>query len=211
MPGTMSEADLVLDLKASLQDAASVFDAGPDADFRRHLAAAALDFARVRPRTMVGSISLVADQGEYTALPADFHLFKSALWGVSPQPSAHPWDESWHGRLPDAYLVESGGVAALALRPAPTAAQISALGATYRFYYAARHTIHATDGAQTTIRPGDRGLLLLRAQVEAMRELVYRNIMKPVQVIAGSTSAPRNGTPAAILEQLLTEWERLTA
>lgn len=207
MPGTMSEADLVLDLKASLQDAASVFFAGPDADFRRHLAAAAMDFVRVRPRTLVGEVTLIADQAEYAPLPEDFHLFKSAIWGVSPVPSAKPWDDAWHGRLPDAYVVEVAGVPALSLRPAPTATQISALGATYRYYYAARHTIHATDGAQTTIRAGDRGLLLLRAQAEAMRELVFRNIFKPVQVLDGMSTRTRNDTPAAIHKALMDEFE----
>ncbi|MGE0358658.1 MAG: hypothetical protein AB7P08_17280 [Burkholderiales bacterium] len=203
----MSETDLVADLKASLQDAATVFFAGPDADFKRHLAVAALDFARIRPRTLVGSLTLVADQSEYAELPADFYLFKSSLWGVSPAPAARPWDTNWHGRLPDVFQVETGGVAGLSVRPAPTAAQIAALGATFRYYYAARHAIHESDGAQTTIRAGDRGLLILRAQAEAMRELTFRNIFKPVQVLQGMSSTPRNGTPAALFRALIEEFE----
>ena len=58
MPGTMIEADLVLDLKASLQDAASVFFAGPDADFRRHLGVAALDFVRSLDHRCTGKDAL---------------------------------------------------------------------------------------------------------------------------------------------------------
>src|SRR5258706_12091372 len=109
MPGTMSEADLVTDLKASLRDCASVFNAAGDGDFKRLLATAALDFGRYRTRTMVGSFELVADQGEYAALPEDYHFFKSAIWGVSPVGTVKPWDAGWPGRLPDFYLVEQGG------------------------------------------------------------------------------------------------------
>lgn len=207
----MSEADLVADHKAALQDCATVFTAANDADLKRHIARAALDFSRVRPRTLVGTVTLVVDQGEYASLPADFHLFKSALWGVSPAPTVKPWDASWPGLLPDFYDVEEGGVRKISLRPAPTAQQIATLGSSYRYFYAAKHLVHATDGAQTTIRDGDRHALLLRTQAEAMRELTFRNIHKPVQVMAGVSGMPRNGVPPAILEMLMREFEAITA
>lgn len=210
MPGTMGEADLVADLKESLQDSARLFDAAADADFKRLLSVAALAFGRARPRTMVGTFMLVADQGEYDALPEDFHYFKSSLWGISPDPGLKPWDPGFPGRLPDFHDVEVAGVRKISLRPAPTAAQIAVLGSEYRYYYGAVHTI-SSNAANTTIRAGDRGLLLLRAQAEAMREIGFRNAAKPVQMLDGMTSQPRNGTPGAIFDALMREFERATA
>jgi hypothetical protein len=202
----MSQADLVADLKAGLLDSADVFTAAADADFIRHLGAAALALARFRPRTLLGELTLVADQAGYAA-PADFHAFKLGLWGST---TARPWDKNWPGRIPAARAVEAAGAMEIHLDPAPTAAQIALLGSAYKFYYYARHSI-STTAASTTIRPGDRGLLLLRAQAEAMKEMALRNIKKPVQLRDGLASAPRNGTPAALFQALLDEFERQAA
>ena len=206
MPGSMSQADLVADLKASLQDAADVFSAANDADFKRHLDMAALDFTRFRPRTMLGQVTLVADQVEYAA-PSGCMVFKSSLWGVS---RAKPWETSWPGRLPNAMVVEGASSRELHLSPPPSAEQITVLGATYKFYYFARHVIDAT-AANTSIQSGDRGLLLLRAQAEAMKEMAMRNIKKPVQMRDGLSSAPRNGTPSALYEILWKQFEKAAA
>jgi hypothetical protein len=201
----MSEADLADDLKASIQDAAKVFTAAGDADFKRHLATAALDFGRKRRRTLVGSITLVGDEAEYPA-PADFLAFKSHLWGITPIARAKPWDKTWPGRLPDVrYVEKSDGTKKLALEPPPITSQISALGSEFRFYYYAAHSVNAT-AASTTILPGDRGLLLLRAQAEAMKEMAMRNLMKPVMVREGMSSSPKNGTPSYLYEKFMTEF-----
>jgi hypothetical protein len=206
MPGTMNEADLVADLKASLNEAASVFTAASDADFKRQLAAAAVAFGAKRPRTLVGSITLVAEQAQYDP-PAGLQGVKSHLWGIAPRMKAQPWDKTWTGRLPDLRLVEGATPAArkLQLDPAPTAHQISALGAELRFYYYGVHAIGA-DAANTSILPGDRQLLLLRAQAEAMRELAARNIQRPVIVREAVGSQTRNGTPSALYEKFLQEF-----
>lgn len=204
MAGTMTRADLVADLKASLQDAAKVFTAANDADFSRHLDAAALDMGRVRPRTLLGTITLVAEQYNYTA-PADLLSYKSDLWGI-PGRRINPWETSYPGRLPDVRSAVSGAVRELHFLPAPTAAQITSLGATFRFYYFAAHSIGAT-AADTTLHAGDRGLLLLRAQAEAMKEMAMRNIAKPVQMRDGLSQGPRNGTPSALFAELMRMFE----
>ena len=206
MPGTMSQADLVADLKASIQDSANFFSAAADADYKRHLAAAALDFGRKRGRTLVGTLDLVADQPGY-ALPAGFVAFKSGLWGIAPRAAPKPWEPGYPGRLPCVRVAEEGGVRKLHLDPPPTAAQISALGSEYRYYYFAGHEIGA-DAAGTTILAGERGLLILRGQAEAMKELTFRGIAKPVQLRDGLTSTPRNGMPSHIFEKLMEEFER---
>lgn len=209
MPGTMSSADLVADLKASLQDAANAFVATGDADFIRHLSVAALDFSRIRPRTLLGEINLVADQINYAA-PADMHMFKAAVWGASH--GVMPWEPSYPGKLPTAQLVSVGDSPAqeLHLTPAPSAKQISVLGPLYKFWYFAQHKIDA-DATKTTIHPSARALLLLRAQAEAMRELAMRNITKPVSMRDGLSSAPRNGTPSALYQALMKEFEDAAA
>ena len=202
MPGTMTRADLAADLKVSLQDAAKVFTAANDADFIRHLDAAALDMGRVRPRTLLGTLTLVGDQFNYPA-PADFLSYKSALWGVA---RAQPWEKSYPGRLPDVRTAMNGAVRELHFLPAPTSAQISALGSSFKYYYFAAHSI-GTLATDTTIQAGDRGLLLLRAQAEAMKEMSMRNISKPMTMRDGISNGPRNGTPQYLFELLMKLFE----
>jgi hypothetical protein len=209
MSGTMSQADLVADLKASLHDAAEVFTAASDADFVRHLDLAARDLGRFRRRTLVGTITLTADVDLYAA-PADLSSLKSHLWGISPTAARKPWEKGHPGRLPDMREAEVNGVQAISLVPPPTAAQIAMLGSEFRYYYFAAHTVGAA-AADTTVKPSDRGLLLLRAQAEAMKEMAMRNIKKPVQLRDGLSSAPRNGTPASLFQALMEQFEKEAA
>ena len=199
----MSIEDLVTDLEASLHEAKSVFESPDDAHMKRMLNVAALDMGRVRPRTMLGSITLVAEQDAYTA-PVDLLLFKSALWGNGR--AAQPWDKSWTGRLPDVRLAMNGAVREMHLQPAPTAHQIAVLGATYKFYYFAGHVI-GTSASDTSVLPGDRSLLLLRAQAEALKEMAMRNINKPTSMRDGISNMTRNGTPAYLWEQMMKVFE----
>lgn len=211
MAGTMSGKDLVEDLKASMLDCATVFTAAGDADFRRHLDAAAQDFQRIRPRTVVGSLTLVADQAEYTA-PADLVGYKAHLWGITPRQSPQPWEPTWPGRLPVVRFLEASGTRKLYLDPAPSAGQINVLGSDFRFYYWARHSVdHSTDGNTTTVPLADRALLLLRAQAEAMKEMSLRNIKKPMSLRDGLSSMPRNGMPQYLWGELMKEFERVAA
>jgi len=205
MPGTMSQADLVADLKASMPGSDVVFSAPADADYIRQLDAAALDFSRVRPRTLVGAVTLSADISEYDA-PGDLVRLKFPLWGINEKRARKPWESNYPGRLPRAYIVQGATGLQLSLEPAPNAAQIADLGSSYKFYYFAAHTID-TNATNTTILPADRGLLLLRAQAEAMKELAARNSHKPVKMRDGMNSTPRNGTPAALYEQLMDAFE----
>ena len=203
MAGSMSRADLVADLKAGLQDAANVFTAAADGDFIRHLDASALDMGRVRPRTLLGEVTLVADQAAYAA-PAGMLMFKSALWGMK---RPLPWEKTWPGRLPTGRAVEGATARELHLVPPPDATQISVLGASYKFYYYAGHAISDT-AASTTVQPGDRALLLLRAQAEAMKELAMRNSAKPVALRDGISGSPRNGTPSYLFEALMQQFDQ---
>jgi len=202
MSGTMSQADLVADLKAVLNDAAGKFTAAADADFIRHMDIAALDVARVRPRRIMGSLTLVADQPNYAA-PADLLRPMNPYWGDNEKAARKPWDSNWPGSLPSLRLVENSGARELWLDPAPTASQITDLGSTYRYSYHAAHAVGAL-AADTTVQPGDRALLLIRAAAQALQELANKDVSKPVQLgNAGVGSMPKNGTPGALAEQLM--------
>jgi len=210
MTGTMSLADLAQDLRASIHDAADVFVNSDD--MARLLRVAAQAFNRHRPRTLVGSLMVEAGRSSYPA-PDDIYLYKSGLWGVTPQPKF--WDRNWPGPAPDVRLVDvaqdvapegAGNGKQLLFSFAPTQRHIAAFGSECRYYYLACHQL--SDSANgTTISAGDRALLVLRAQVEAMRELSMRNSKKPVQLRDGLHSGPKNMTPSALYEKLLQEWE----
>lgn len=201
MAGSMSRADLVTDLKASLRDAAATFTAAADADFVRHLDKAAADMHRVRPRTLIGEVTILAGEGEYDA-PADILRFKSAIWGVRGANFPNPWDRQWPGPLPRCRLIDDN---LLSMYPAPTHQQIGLFGSAYRFYYVAKDAIGG-QANETTIAAADRDLLLLRAQAEAMLELSLRDSVRPVQVGGGFGQQAKTGTPAALHAQLMTEW-----
>lgn len=204
MGGSMSRADLMADLKVSLHDAADIFTTAADADFGRLLDVAALDFGRVRQRLMSATLTLTAQVDAYTA-PDDLVAYGYSTWGEAVMPQ--PWAADWTGPLPRVRLGEQAGARKLIFSPAPTAGQIGLFGSAYPYFYRAAHVVDA-DATKTSVAAGDRGLLLLRAQAEAMRELAMRNITKPVQMRDGVHSAPRNGTPAALYSVLLDEFER---
>lgn len=205
MTGTMAQADLVADLKAALHDAASIFTAAADADYLRHLAIAAGDMHRVRPRTLVGSVTVVANQNAYAA-PADLVAVKVPIWGREARRQLQPWDPGWGGPLPRLTLVLEDGTRKLWLDPAPTGAQVTQFGAVYRFYYFAAHAI-GEDAADTTVHPSDRHLLLLRAGAEAMLELSHRNAHKPVQLRGELAGVTKTATPAGLYDQMLRQFE----
>ena len=199
---SMEQSVLVSDLKASLNDAASVFAAADDADFKRFLDVAAFDLSRFRRRTLKASIQLISGQSEYDA-PNNMMMPKMSDWGVSQLSQYKPWQASYPGKLPRLSAAGDPDARTIILSPAPTQAQINNIGSVFSFYYYASHTIGDGVASQTTVKPEDKGLLLLRAQAEAMKELSMRNIKKPAQLRDGLNSAPKNGTPAALFEQLM--------
>lgn len=206
MAGTMSQADLVADLKASLLDAAGVFTADGDADFVRFLTEALADMRAKRPVTRLGEVTLVAGQAVYALSGAggaypDFLALKVDLWR-DPGRLPRPWEPTYPGPLPRLSAVWDGTAHALELNPAPSAGHVALLGSRCAFWYFAGHVIGA-DAADTTVAPADRGLLLLRAQAAAMLAMAVRNSGKPVQLRDGLSGAPRNSTPSALHTTLM--------
>jgi hypothetical protein len=201
MAGTMSEADLVADLEVSLYDSKNVFTTPDKGDFKRFLAQALSDMQFKRPITRLGQITLVPDQGRYEVAEADFAALKTDLWR-EPSKLPRPWEVTYPGALPRVSAVREVDAWFIQLEPAPTAMHLSALGDSFKYYYFATHAIGAA-AADTTINPQDRGLLLVRAQAEAMLAMGMRNAGKPVQMRDGLSGTPRNSTPAALHELLM--------
>ncbi len=196
-------ADLVQDLKESLRSAWDAFNAPADADWIRHLRAAALDFGRVRPVTMMGFLSLEEGVSDYPA-PDGFVRFKLSLWEQPQTRSPRPWEKTWCGPFPRVTAADGR----LYLSPAPTSQQIGVLGSEYRFFYFAGLVVSPS---ASTVQEADRGLLILRAQAEAMRELAMRSATRPISTRDGYSGLPREGSPAVLAKEFLAEFERLAA
>jgi hypothetical protein len=199
-----SRADLIADFKASMHGAATVFDAQADGDFSRMLDTAALDLGRVRPNPLKGAISVSADVAEYAA-PAGLVAYSYSAWSAGKMPN--PWAANYPGPEPRVSVLVSGGARVLVFEPAPTALQIGLFGATFTFRYLGGHSI-GTSAADTSVVAADRGLLILRAQAEAMREMAMRNLTKPVAMRDGLSGQARNAQPSFLYTELMTEFER---
>ena len=210
MAGSMSLADLAQDLRGSMHDSASLFDAEDDADFKRLLLLALPDMGWKRPTTRLGQVTLIAGEARYalSAYP-DFANYKTHLWQEGPA-YPRPWEPGYPGALPRVAALRDGvggvggvgGAAWLVFEPAPSALHIAYRGSAFKFYYFAQHSLGVA-AADTTVAAQDRGLLLLRAQAQAMLELVLHQSNKPVALRDGVSGTPRNSTPAALHEMLL--------
>jgi hypothetical protein len=100
MAGSMSQADLVDDLKRSLHDCAGVFNAPESADFVRFLKQALPDMGWKRPRTLLGQVTLSVNEPRFSlaGLP-DFHAYKMHVWQTGAYcPQA--WEPGYAGALP---------------------------------------------------------------------------------------------------------------
>lgn len=202
---SMLLASLVADLKASLGEAAAQFRAAADGDFARLLGVALLDMQAKRPITKPGDVGLFALQARYALALDDFAALKTHLW-ADPARTPKPWEPLFPGAVPRVAAQWDGGHWWLEFSPAPSVRQIAVWGSEFRFWYFASHVLSDTPDA-TTVNASDRGLLLLRAQAEAMRELAMRNVAKTQQMRDGYSGTPRNGSPAALFETLLAEFK----
>ena len=80
----MIEADVVADLKRSLHDAGNAFDKPNDADWKRLLGVALTAMQAKRPRTLLGTLTITADEVRYALTASDFAQYKTHIWGSRP-------------------------------------------------------------------------------------------------------------------------------
>jgi hypothetical protein len=196
-------------LSKSLLDALTVFGADATAQqphLDRQLDAATADFNRVAPRLVSTTLTLVADTANYAA-PADALRWHSTEL-IDDQAEKVPWDEFRLQTVPTPFLTVVEGTRCWQFRPTPTTFMLDRIGSVYPYTYVAGHKLSETE-AETTLQTEQLPLLILRAQVEALRELAIRNAHKPIAVRDGMHSQTKNGTPAAIAEQFMRLWEQL--
>lgn len=209
MSGSMALSDLVEDLSGILMGAGDKFDADGLA-YTRHLQIAALDLGRFRRRTLAASLTLIADQETYAA-PANFVQYKITTWGDKQRSQRQPWDKNYPGAPPRVSVSEAGdNTLQLHLWPVPTAGQIADFGSSFPFFFYAGHVV-SENPAQTTVRPNDRHLLLVRATAAALQELAHRGSTQPVRLGDGFGAMAKNGTPAALAGEALALFERMAA
>ena len=200
----MDRPALITTLKASIGPAADEFKAANDADFKRHLSYAARDYSRRRPRTLLDTLTLIADQSNYSA-PAGLLQVKYSDWGRVERSRVPMWERSCVYDLPRLGFMNGE----IWLTPAPTQAQITAFGSSYAYFYFAAHEVSE---ASVTVPDGDEMLLVLRAQAEAAKELMTMGIVKPIGGWRnGIQSIPKPMTPAEIYASLMDAFEKAAA
>lgn len=196
----MPHADLITAHKAQLGKAVDRFRSANDADLIRHLALAARWLDDKRPRQKMSALAVTAGEVDYPAAAGSLAILAHE-WGIGS--IRQPWDNDYLGIPPLIRQVDGDPDPRWRLSIAPTANQISAWGPTIPVRYQAAHEISAT---AVTARDSDRGLVLLAALIEALRDL--SNETAVVQLHKGITGLPTAGTPAYLYERLLQEWER---
>jgi len=203
----LTVAELLPQYKASLNDAAAVFGSDTtsptlDDNLTRHLnvAARALSADAKRPLLKLGTLTVSDGVDTYAAAaPADMIVARATLWNTT---ALREWQLPC-GPIPRVSMLAD----ALLLSPAPTQVQINVFGSELRFTYLAAHAI-TDDESTSTLTDADRNLVILRAQVEAMREMTFRNIHKPVAMrSAGAGASTSNMQPSALYERLLAEYK----
>lgn len=201
----MKKSVLLNRLTTLLSDSADRFK---PLELDQFLDTAAVELGRVKPLIVSASLTLVADESFYDP-PGDMVRPIILDWGSRELITRKPWEPDWPGRLPRLSSLTTGEGRKLMLAPAPSAQQISLLGATAPYRYQAHYTI-ADDEAGTNIPDDAAPLLLVRALAEAMLALAARGIAKPVTLGGrAAVSVPKNGTPAALAQQLMDHFEGL--
>jgi len=196
---------LVSLLRSSLLDSAQVFVAPDDADFIRHINTAVGDLSHRDGAGLAsyierGELELSAGVSTYPA-PENFLRLITCLWGRDKQAVTRPWATDFPRNLPSLRARYLSGVPNLIFDRPPTAAEIASLGATCPIDYV-RNTPLA-DWPDTLT-----DLVLLRAQAQAALELAMRGLSKPVALRSSAPGASVNGTPAALYELLMREFDR---
>lgn len=205
---SFARADFITDFKASLNDAAAVFTAADDADFERHLNNALEVFSMYVPLRADESITIESGKSLYDA-PAGFLGLCSVTYGETEMKTRKPYDHNYPRWLPRARVVQDPADHSymLSLSPVPDNNLINWCGSDFTFICRKIHKVEA-EAENTTVQAEHRGVLMLRCQVEALRELAMRNSKKPFTARDGVSQAPRNGTPAALADQLNREFEK---
>lgn len=208
---TLKRSDVRKQLDDSLIDCGSVWgEEGANersAAMDRFIDAALTDLNRVTPNVCAGSLSVTAGSSLHPA-PDDALRFIDSEW-VERNALRQPWTPQYVAVVPQPRLVRLGNVKSWQFSPPLDATTLAKLGSAFHYTYIARHRL-TEDEAQATFDAALIPLVILRAQVEAMKEMAMRNSNKPMQTRDALYSQTRNGTPAALAEMLMKLFEAQT-
>lgn len=198
---TARRDDVIERFRASLLDAAQAFQ---PADLVRLVDVAVVAYSERRPLEREGVLKVHARRAIYPC-PPDLECVLACHWGRAEKTTRQPWDDNYPGHLPELSVSSTYMGTVLKLSPAPNADLIARIGEACHYTYGA---VHRLDDAGSSLTDGAVPLVILRAQVEAMRELAQKAVTRPMQMRDGLSAMPRNGTPAALYRYLLEEFER---
>lgn len=198
-------------LAASLLDAVDIFgdDAAAQAPhLDRHIDVAVAEFNRVAPLLIGDQLQLTQDESNYAAPAGAIRFHGSEI--VDRQNALPPWDEFRVPEVPTPSIVRVAGVKCWNFRPAPSGYIVARIGVAYPYTYVSAHVLGADEEAEddTTIEEAHEPLLIMRAQVESLKDLAIRNAHKPVALRDPTYSQTKNGTPAALADQFFRMWEQ---
>jgi|GEM_PF-2076980 len=198
----MNLTDLATALKNSLHASARLIEGSNTSyDWSSFISLAVQHFSQYKPRTLVGSVTLVPGQTEYD-FPADFVEFKYSLWGQEALAKLKPWECGYPTKMPRASTLH-GTPSKLSLSFPPSGEMINALGSIYSFYYYAEHQV---DAESSTIPGQYEKDLLLAAQAEVMKQISFDKVGKVTAKDPYSGMA-RTAHPSALYELLMKQFK----
>lgn len=197
----MQVSDLIVKLQAALMDSAE-FVAGHE---RQLVEMALADYSRYRPQQRLGTLALELGVDCYPA-PADLISVRVSYYGTATRKQYQPWERGYPQHLPTLSRIDDDhGKPLLRLSFMPGYHLLNQCGWQFSYsYYAARTIQNDT----FSIDPHDESLLLLRAIAEAVKYLAVNHLSKNVSVRNSIGGEAKNGTPAAIHQQLMEQFER---
>lgn len=196
----MQLATLIEQLKKALMDSAELIQ-----DIEQQVVEVALsDFSRYRPHTRVATFSLMTNQMLYLA-PIDLIRIRTVLYGQN-QRAKQPWESGYPRNLPRLSVIEDEeNQKWVQLSHYPLESVVMNCGRDVSYtYYASRKIVNGA----ISVDIQDEPLLLLRCMAEAVKYIAVHQLNKTVSVRNSIGGEAKNGTPAAIHEQLMAQFER---
>nr|WP_285897054.1 hypothetical protein [Vibrio sp. SCSIO 43169] len=162
------------------------------------------DFSRYRPQTKIATFTLMSNQLLYKA-PVGLIRVRNVLYGQS-QRAKQPWEAGYPRNLPRLSVVDDDSDAKwIQLSHFPADSVVMSCGRDFSYtYYACRKIVNGT----INIDVQDEPLLILRCMAEAVKYIAIHQLSKTVSVRNSIGGEAKNGTPAAVHEQLMTLFER---
>ncbi|MEI8634722.1 hypothetical protein P4S72_27155 [Vibrio sp. PP-XX7] len=196
----MQIATLTEQLQTALMDSAELVRG-----IERQLIEVALsDFNRYRPAVRVATFSLMTNWLSYLA-PTGIIRIRTVFYGQQ-QRSQPCWSHGYPRRLPRLSLVDGeDGQRRIQLSHFPDESVLMYCGRDVSYTYYANRVI---ENDAVTIQTEDQALLLLRCLAEAVKYIMIHQLNKTVSVRNSIGGEAKNGTPAAVHEQLMNQFEK---